>query len=238
MEPASVERVRLLLRESLTDIGLVSYDLEKIVRNLKRKDSEYLEKISLLMEKNEHERARAYAQEIAMLRRVAKVIYQSSLLVLTIRLRLETLVESEELYGMVPQLTRLLSAVSELSPMPNLEKEFTGIKTKLEEASSIITKTTDVKVEAMDNEVEKVIKDAEKLALMKLENTFPKVPQTITLREDVKQRVFEYLKANSSSFSIEKCAKDLSMDKEEVEKLLDELVKERKVVIKREEEPV
>ncbi|MEM2930529.1 MAG: hypothetical protein QW797_06690 [Thermoproteota archaeon] len=231
----SMERVRLLLRESLTDIDLVSYDLDKIVRNLKKKDSEYLEKISFLLEKNDHDRAKAYAEEIAMLRRVAKLIYQSSLLVLTIKLRLETLVESEELYGMLPQLARLLSRISETNPLPNLEKEFTGVKTKLEEAASIITKTTDVKTETVDVEVERVIKEAERLALMKLENTFPKVPSP-ELREEAKQRVLEYLRANMDSFSIEKCAKDLSMEKNEVEGLLNELVREKKVVIKSGEE--
>ncbi len=239
MEPASsMERVKLLLRDSLTDIDLVSYDLDKIVRNLKKKDSEYLEKISFLLDKNDHDRAKAYAQEIAMLRRVAKLIYQSSLLVLTIKLRLETMVESEELYGMLPQLARLLSRISESSPLPNLEKDFVGVKTKLEEAASIITKTTDIKAEAVDVEVDRVIKEAERLALMKLENTFPKVPQSHDLREEAKQRVLEYLKSNMDSFSIEKCAKDLSMAKEEVESLLNELVREKKVIIKREEELV
>jgi len=238
MEPAgSMERVKLLLRESLTDIELVSYDLDKIVRNLRRKDGEYLEKISLLLEKNDHDRAKAYAEEIAMLRRVAKLIYQSSLLVLTIKLRLETMVESEELYGMLPQLARLLSRISESSPLPNLEKEFVGVKAKLEEAASIITKTTDIKAEAFDTEAEKVIKEAERLALMKLETTFPRVPSH-DQREEAKQRVLEYIKANTDSFSIEKCAKDLSIKKGEVESLLNELIKEKKVVIKREEELV
>jgi division protein CdvB (Snf7/Vps24/ESCRT-III family) len=237
MDVESVERVRLLLRESLTDIELVSYNLDKIVRNLRRKDSEYLEKVSLFLEKKDHERARAYAQEIAMLRKVAKMVYQSSLLVLTIKLRLETMLESEELYGMVPSLVRLLSAVSELGPLPNLEKEFAGIKTKLEEAAAIITKSTEIKVDAMSDEAERVIKEAEKLALMKIEKTFPKVPQTL-VNEEAKQRVFEYLKLNSNSFDIEKCAKDLSMEREEVERLLDELVKERRIVIKKGEEAI
>ncbi|MEM3712440.1 MAG: hypothetical protein QXR97_02765 [Thermoproteota archaeon] len=238
MNIENIERVRFLLRESLTDIELVSYNLDRIVRNLKQKDSEYLQKVSFFLEKNDHERARAYAQEIATLRRVAKIIYQSSLLVLTIKLRLETLIESEELYGMVPSLVRLLSAVNEVGPLPNLEKEFLSIRNKLEEAATIITRSTEIRVETMGNEVEKVIKDAEKLALMKIENTFPKVPQTIPLRENAKQRVFEYLKENSNSFSIERCAEDLSMSREEVEKLLDELVKEKRVIIKREEEPL
>jgi len=238
MNLEDVERIRLLLRESLTDIELVSYNLDRVVRNLKQKDSEYLQKVSLFLEKNDHERARAYAQEIATLRRVAKVIYQSNLLVLTIKLRLETLIESEELYGMVPSLVRLLSALGEVGRLPNLEKEFLKIRTKLEEAATIITSSTEIKLDSMGNEVEKVIKDAEKLALIKIENTFPKVPQTIVLKEDAKQRVFEYLRANSNSFSIEKCAEDLSMSRDEVEKILDELVKERRVIIKREEEPV
>lgn len=239
MDPVSIGKAKVLLRESLTDIGLISYDLDKIVRNLQRKDSEYLERISFFLDKNDHERAKAYAQEIAMLRRIVKMVYQSSLLVLTIRLRLETLVEFEELYGMIPQLTRLISAISELSPLSNLEKEFTGIKTKLEEASSIIIKSTDVKVEAMSNEVEKVLKEAEKLALMKIESTFPKVPQALALEEGgAKQKVLEYIKSNSGLFDIEKCAEDLSMNRADVEKLLDELVKEGKVVIKGEKETV
>ncbi|MCX8183263.1 MAG: hypothetical protein N3F08_02405 [Crenarchaeota archaeon] len=233
----SMERVRLLLRESLTDIELVSYDLEKIVRNLRRKDSEYLEKISILLEKNDHDRAKAYAEEIAMLRRVAKLIYQSSLLVLTIKLRLETMVESEELYGMLPQLARLLSRISETSPLPNLEKEFTGVKAKLEEAASIITRSTDIRVETVDIEAERVIKEAERLASLKLETTFPRVP-SYDLREESKQRVLEYLKANTDSFNIERCARDLSMEKNEVESLLNELIKEKKVIVKREEELV
>jgi division protein CdvB (Snf7/Vps24/ESCRT-III family) len=238
MEPAgSMERVKLLLRESLTDIELVSYDLDNIVRKLRRKDSEYLEKISLLLEKNDHDRAKAYADEMAMLRKVVKLIYQSSLLVLTIKLRLETMVESEELYGMLPQLARLLSRISESSSLPNLEKEFLGVKAKLEEAASIITKTTDIKAEALDTEAERVIKEAERLALMKLETTFPRVPSH-DLREEAKQRVLEYIRANIDSFNIEKCAKDLSMEKGEVESLLNELIKEKKVVIKREEELV
>ncbi|MEM3648754.1 MAG: hypothetical protein QW506_06290, partial [Thermoproteota archaeon] len=106
---------------------------------------------------------------------------------------------------------------------------------KLEEAASIITKTTDVKTETVDVEVERVIKEAERLALMKLENTFPKVPSH-ELREEAKQRVLEYLRSNMDSFSIEKCAKDLSMEKNEVEGLLNELVREKKVVIKSGEE--
>jgi division protein CdvB (Snf7/Vps24/ESCRT-III family) len=238
MEQAgSMERVRLLLRESLTDIELVSYDLEKIVRNLRRKDSEYLEKISLLLENNDHDRAKAYAEEIAMLRKVAKLIYQSSLLVLTIKLRLETMVESEELYGMLPQLARLLSRISETNPLPNLEKEFAGVKTKLEEAASIITRSTDIKAETVDVEAERVIKEAERLASLKLETTFPKVP-SYDLREEAKQKVLEYLKANTDSFNIEKCAKDLAMEKNDVENLLNELIKEKKVIVKREEELV
>ncbi|MBO3839277.1 MAG: hypothetical protein QXU09_00330 [Thermoproteota archaeon] len=238
MNIENVERVRFLLRESLTDIELVSYNLDRIVRNLRQKDSEYLQKVSFFLEKKDHERARAYAQEIAMLRKVAKIIYHSSLLVLTIKLRLETLIESEELYGMVPSLIRLLSAVKEVGPLPNLEKEFMGVRAKLEEAATIITSSTEIKLDTTGDEAEKVIKDAEKLALMKIESTFPKVPQAIVLKEEAKQRVFEYLKANSNAFSIEKCAEDLSMSREEVEKLLDELVKERRVIIKREEEPV
>lgn len=237
METTSdVERVRLLLRESLTDINLVSYELEKIVRNLKRKDNEYLEKIGLLLEKNDHDRAKAYAEEIAVLRRVAKPIYQSSLLILTIKLRLETMLESEELYGMLPQLARLLSRVSESNLLPNLEEEFRRIEEKLEDAASIITKMTDIRIEASEVEVEKVINEAERLASMKLETTFPKVPESQYLREEAKQRILEYLKTNTDSFNIEKCAKDLSMERDDVESLLNELIKERKVVIKREEE--
>jgi len=236
MDLENVERIRFLLRESLTDIELVFYNLERIVRNLKQKDSEYLQKVSFFLENKDHERAKVYAQEIAMLRRVAKIIYQSSLLVLTIKLRLETLIESEELYGMVPSLIRLLSAVSEVGTLPNLEKEFVGIKARLEEAAMIITSSTEMRLDSMGDDAEKVIRDAEKLALMKIENTFPKVPQSIIVKEEEKQRLFEYLKANPDSFNIDKCAEDLSMSKEYVEKLLNELVKEKRVVIKREEE--
>ncbi|MEM1557787.1 MAG: hypothetical protein QXG12_04260 [Thermoproteota archaeon] len=238
MDLENIERIRFLLRESLTDIELVSYNLDRIVKNLRQKDSEYLQKVSFFLEKKDHERARAYAQEIAMLRKVAKIIYQSSLLVLTIKLRLETLIESEELYGMVPSLIRLLSAVNEVGPLPNLEKEFVGVKAKLEEAAAIITSSTEIRLDSMSDEAEKVIKDAEKLALMKIESTFPKVPQNVILKEEAKQRVFEYLKANSDSFNIEKCAKDLSMSREDVEKMLNELVKERRVIIKHGEETI
>ncbi|MGQ9478401.1 MAG: hypothetical protein ACUVQ0_00040 [Thermoproteota archaeon] len=224
-----------MLRESLTDVELISYDLDKIVRNLKRKDSEYLEKIALFLEKNDHERARTYAQEIAVLRKLAKEVYQSSLLILTIKLRLETLVEFEELYGMIPQLVGLLSTVNELNPLPSLQKELKGVRSKLEEASSIITQSTDIASNEAD--IDRIIKEAEELALIELERTFPKVPQGI-LKEENKQRLYEYIKANPSSFNIEECAKKLSLDKSEIERLLEELEKDGKIIIGREEEHI
>ncbi|MEM3209055.1 MAG: Snf7 family protein, partial [Saccharolobus sp.] len=93
----SEKRRKAQLGKILTEISLKLKDqqtrLEEAIRRLKDRDKELFEKVVRAQVEGDDAKAKIYAQEIADIRRIIKVIYTAFLAIEKVRLKLDTVQE-------------------------------------------------------------------------------------------------------------------------------------------------
>lgn len=154
--------------------------LDQLYTRLYERDRRLFEYLVTYYIKHDMNRANVYANEIAGIRKLAKVILQSKLALEAVRLRLDTVKEMGDVtmvvgpaLGVIRNVRARLSAV-----LPEAEKELTDIGNVI---GDILTEaghppSSQFTFETYNEEAEKVLYEAKTLAERKLKESFIEIP--------------------------------------------------------------
>lgn len=223
-------------------IGKLDVQIQKLRKKysiLEQKNKEYFEKCIEALANKDEERAKIYAQEVAEVRKLARMIFHSELIFEQIKLRLETIEELREVVGLLTPLNKIILSIKEevKGIIPEAALTLTELQENIER---FVSATTGIPMEEvsistdLSGEAKDILEEASIVASERIDESFPEI--TEIKDEQIKKMVYAYIKEHYKDFDIEECASVLSLSEEEVEKAIERLEKEGKIILKKEEE--
>jgi len=218
------EDLRLRIEKSLS---LLRSQLEKLdakYKELIARSRLYFEKCIEALIANDEDRARIYASEIAELRKLANAIMHSHLILLQVRIRLESILELGEILVLVkPLLTMLESVKDEVSGIiPEASENLRSLAYVIEDfiaTSEGGVNTPDAGSESslLSDEALTVLQEAKRIAAEKVKEQFPDIP---TLTEE-ERKVLTYLNNSlTEHYSIEELASKTGIEEQRLSDVL------------------
>ena len=217
------EEFRLRIEKSLSQLRGQIERLNNKYRELAARNKLYFEKcIEALVAKDE-ERAKIYASEIAEIKKLAKIIVHSQLVLLQIRIRLESILELGEVLVLVRPLITLLENVrTEIADVvpeasENLRSLANTIENFITESETYVEPPPSQALEELSDEANFILNEARRIAAEKVKEHFPDIP---TLTEEEKA-VYSYVMSNQNEeLDLGECASQLGISPENLQEIL------------------
>jgi division protein CdvB (Snf7/Vps24/ESCRT-III family) len=224
------------IEQSLAKLRVQIDKLDQNYKGMRERDKQLLEICISAMAAKDMEKAEMYAEEVAEIRKMAKKVLHSQLVLEQVKIRLETL---EEVGDIVSELLPFTSVINEVRNQ--LVGIVPGTETSLDELNvhigSIIaaTATQDSANESMstaiDEEAKRILEEAADAAAEKVNESFPEIP---CIRNE--RMVYEYACASPETFKIQACAETLGLTGEQVQEALKGLAVRKLIIIERQRE--
>ncbi len=163
-------------------IQAVMGKLDTAIVRLREKDGALFNKIVSSVQKRDPARASIYANELAELRKMNRMVTQSKLALEQISLRLNTITELGDIVMTLAPATSIVSSLRQslAGIMPEAESGMSEISSMLSgilvDAGSV--NGSSLNFEVANEEAERVLSEAAAVAESRMENTFPDIPMT------------------------------------------------------------
>jgi len=218
------EDARVAFRNRLENsLSILNAQIERLrlrYSEMEAKSKEYFEKVVECLVSMDEERAKIYAEEIVEIRRLAEIVKKSQLLLLQVKIRLETIIEITEVIGLIVPLTSLLTEVEdELKPIaPEIVQNLHELSVCIEEftATTVYNKLEPVNYGELSKEAEKILLEAQRNAVEIVKNRFPDIP---ALNEN-EIKIYAYISKNGGEIDLKKCSEELKLDVREIKSIL------------------
>jgi division protein CdvB (Snf7/Vps24/ESCRT-III family) len=160
-------------------IDLQTKTLDNAVKRFQSRDADIFNSVVKALSKRDAARANILATELSEIRKVEKMLTQTSLALQSVSLRLNTVSEMGDLVAVLSPAKSLLNNISlEMSSiLPEASQELGNIGNLLSEIVTTTNQTTDVSVDVgiANPEAKKILAEAELLAAKRLEDQLPEV---------------------------------------------------------------
>ncbi|MCS7145827.1 MAG: hypothetical protein RMJ28_04755 [Nitrososphaerota archaeon] len=192
---------------------------------LEARGKEYFERCIQALQMGDEGYAAIYANEIAELRRIARIVLQSLLVLEQVRVRMESLLELREIIGLAPVLKGLLERVRAeiVKVVPEAAESLDSLSSAIDSliagsGISVNLPAQDTGVEELSDEAAKILDEARALIAQKVAESFPEVP-TLTPKE---RQVYNYITSlpEGSVLDVETASYALGIPEREVEEIL------------------
>ncbi|MCS7143021.1 MAG: Snf7 family protein [Aigarchaeota archaeon] len=174
--------------EIVTALKMQSERLNRTSQRMISRGKELFDQCVRAQQEGDVGRATIYANEIAQLRKMSKVIVRSQLSLEKVLLRLETVKEfGDVMYVLGPATTIIKQIQSDLSGIvPEVAHNLKHIDEVLEgliiEAGSI-SGAMGASVAVSDAEAHKILQEAAEIATQRMKTTFPEIPESVGTTE-------------------------------------------------------
>jgi division protein CdvB (Snf7/Vps24/ESCRT-III family) len=161
--------------------------LDATLAKLRGKDTELFNKIVSSVQKRDSARASIYANELAELRKMNRMVTQSRLALEQIMLRLNTITDMGDIVTTLAPATSIVSSLRQslTGLMPEAENGMSEISSLLSgilvDAGSV--SGSSLNFTAANEEAEGVLSEAAAVAESRMQGTFPEIPVTATRSE-------------------------------------------------------
>jgi len=217
------ERLKLKLEHSLNQLSAQIIRLRSKYDEMVARSKEYFEEVVQALMNGDENRASIYAEEIAEIRRLARIVVKTQLVLEQVKLRLETILEISDVLGLLIPLISLVAEVEDevrgvapeaaesLQELASCIEDFTSISGNQEEVIQI--------PEELDAEASKILEEAQRKAAERVKDVFPDVPK---LSEE-ERLVYSYISANDEELDLRRCARELGLDEDQIRHVLKRL---------------
>jgi division protein CdvB (Snf7/Vps24/ESCRT-III family) len=164
-------------------IQIVMAKLDNSMAKIRERDSSLFAKTVAAVQRHESQRASMFANELAEVRKVGKMVTQSKLALEQIVLRLNTITELGEIVTTLAPATSIVRNVKDdlIGVMPNAEGEMGEVSSLLSgilvDAGSMGGYT--MNFETANEEAEKALAEAAAVAESRMKEKFPDIPQSV-----------------------------------------------------------
>jgi division protein CdvB (Snf7/Vps24/ESCRT-III family) len=168
-------------------IQVVMAKLDTSMAKIRERDSSLFAKTVAAVQKHENQRASMFANELAEVRKVGKMVTQSKLALEQIVLRLNTITELGDIVTTLAPATSIVRNVKDdlIGVMPDAEGEMGEVSSLLSgilvDAGSMGGYT--MNFETANEEAEKALSEAAAVAESRMKEKFPDIPQSVEATE-------------------------------------------------------
>lgn len=216
---------RSRLEKSLSILSVQIERLRNRYAEMETRSKEYFEKVIECLINMDEERAKIYAGEIAEIRKLAEIVKKSQLLLLQVKIRLETIIEITEVIGLITPLTSLIAEVEDdlKGVAPEVVQNLRELSICIEEFTSttVNQEIEPVKYQELGREAEKILLEAQKHAVEVIKNRFPEIPSLT----EYEKRVYTYISNSRGEIDLRECSKELNLDVREIKQIIESLEK-------------
>jgi division protein CdvB (Snf7/Vps24/ESCRT-III family) len=181
------EPLKPRLDQANRQIQAVVGRLDATIAKLRDKDANLFNKIVSSVQKHDSARASIYANELAELRKMNRMVTQSRLALEQIMLRLSTITDLGDIVTTLAPATSVVSSLRQslTGMMPEAESGMSEISSML---SGILVDAGSVSGSSLNfgvanEEAEKVLSEAAAVAESRMEGAFPEIPVTVRRSE-------------------------------------------------------
>jgi len=173
--------------EIITALKIQSEKLNRTSQRLIGRGKELFEQCVRAQQEGDVGRATIYANEIAQLRKMSRIVVRSQLSLEKVILRLETVKEFGDVMHVLGPATTIIKQVqSDLSGIvPEVAQNLKHVDEILEgliiEAGTVSGAVVNVSVS--DSEAQKILQEASEIAAQRMKSTFPEIPEGIKTME-------------------------------------------------------
>ncbi|MEM1677590.1 MAG: hypothetical protein QXP74_04795 [Nitrososphaerota archaeon] len=216
---------RSRLEKSLSILNVQIEKLKNRYAEMEMRSKEYFEKVIECLVNMDEERAKIYAEEIAEIRKLAEIVKKSQLLLLQVKIRLETIIEITEVIGLITPLTSLITEVEDDLKVvaPEVVQNLRELSICIEEFTSTMVsqEIEPVKYQELSKEAETILVEAQKHAIEVIKNRFPEIPSLT----EYEKRVYTYISNSGGEIDLRKCSRELNLDIREIRQIIESLEK-------------
>lgn len=175
--------------ELATRLKILQERLERSAARLRERDKALFENAVQAEMRKDHSMASIYAGEMSQIRKFALIIMRTSALLEQIILRLETVKDFVDFREIMKsgELALLKTASEDLRVvMPEVSMELSNITQSLDEIMVGFGEVRDygyISTPVTDEETQKILKQISEIAVQRMKNTFPELPQTYKQQE-------------------------------------------------------
>lgn len=173
--------------EIVTALKIQSEKLNRTAQRLIARGKDLFEQCVRAQQEGDMGRATIYANEIAQLRKMSRVVVRSQLSLEKVILRLETVKEFGDVMHVLGPATAIIKHVqSDLAGVvPEVAENLRYVDEMLEgliiEAGTVTGSITSVSTS--DGEAQKILQEAAEVAAQRMKTAFPEIPESIKLNE-------------------------------------------------------
>lgn len=173
--------------EIVTALKIQSEKLNRTAQRLIARGKDLFEQCVRAQQEGDMGRATIYANEIAQLRKMSRVVVRSQLSLEKVILRLETVKEFGDVMHVLGPATAIIKHVqSDLAGVvPEVAENLRYVDEMLEgliiEAGTVTGSITSVS--ASDGEAQKILQEAAEVAAQRMKTAFPEIPESLKVSE-------------------------------------------------------
>lgn len=192
-------------------------------QELEQRGREYLNRCVDDLIRGDEAHAKIYVDEIAEIRRLARIILHTQLVMEQVKLRLESILELTDVMGLVTSLRgiigKVMGEVTKIAPeaAANLHELSKQIDEFVSSSGQVAVEEASPSPEISD-EAARIFEDAKKIVAMKLRESFPDIP----IMTETERLVYSYVSELSpeQSFDTRACSLQLGLSEEQVEEAI------------------
>lgn len=181
-QPPDQHAFQDMLREALAMMKVQEQNLDRIYNRIRMRDEQLFKEVEKALVERDNPRALVYANEVAQVRKMGKIILSNKLALERVMLRLEDTIDFKEtlkvLGPIVNVVNRVGGEIRNVAPQvaENLRQIEDMMNRMLIQAGEVAGYEPYV---SADREAEEILKEASLLASQKMKSSFPEIPEPV-----------------------------------------------------------
>ncbi len=181
-QPADQPALQDTMREAVAMLKVQEQNLDRIYHRIKTRDEQLFKEVEKALVERDNSRALVYANEVAQVRKMGKIILSNRLALERVILRLEDTIDFKEtlkiLGPIVNVVNRVGSEIRNVAPqvadgLRQIEDVMNRAMIQAGEVSGYETYISP------DSEADQILKEASALASQKMKSSFPEIPEAV-----------------------------------------------------------
>ncbi|MCS7110233.1 MAG: hypothetical protein NZ956_02030 [Candidatus Caldarchaeum sp.] len=213
------------VEKAVTTLNAHIERLNNKYREMLARSREYFERTVEALQAKDDEKAKIYASEIAEIKKLAGIVLHSQLVLLQVKIRLESILELGEALSLIRPLAAMLeNVVDEIKDVaPEASENLRSLMGMIDDfmsSAGVYVEPVSDRVAETSEEASFVLEQARRIAAEKILQSFPEAPKLT----DVEKAVYRYVSENNlDELDLEACASQLKLDAEAVSEALKSL---------------
>ena len=176
------------IEQANRQIRVLISQLDGTVSRIKQRDSTIFKNVVSSLAKHDTQHAAVYANELAEVRKMGKMVTQAQLAMEQISLRLGTITDLGEIANTLAPAVSVIKNMKEglINALPEADKEISEISSLLSSVLVDASTTSGISLnfDAANEDAQKVLEEASAVAEQRMRESFPEIPAGVFVQDE------------------------------------------------------